>query len=84
MKKNNELKIAIGTLLFYMMALPCLDACSNLIQSWIAELLQKSNLRLANKAKEFPQQEEEVPQESTHVIGFQIPNESEEEYEEDY
>ena len=83
MKKNDGLKIAIGTLLFYMMVLPCLDACSNLVQSWIAELLQKSNLRLANRAKDFPQQEE-IPQENTHVIGFQIPNESEEEYEEDY
>ena len=84
MKKNNDLKIAIGTLLFYMMALPCLDACSNLVQSWIAELLQKSNLRIANKAKDFPQQEEESPQENIHAIGFQISGESEEEYEEDY
>ena len=72
MKDNKPLLIAFGSLLFYTIGLPILDALSSAVQSHI----NVHNLKLQAEAQKIQEGLQEQP--PVHAIGFAVANEEEE------
>lgn len=68
--------VAMGAVAFFVAGVPILDAFG----SWISNVFNLKSVKLNKQASEVMATQEEEPQENTHVIGFQIPSEEEEEY----
>lgn len=83
-KPINPLLVAGGTLLFYMCAIPIADAFSTWVQTAIGAKVAKIQYVLAQDQQETEEIADRINgSEPVHAIGFQIPSESEEYYEED-
>lgn len=68
--------IAMGAVAFFVAGVPILDAFG----SWMSNVFNLKSVKLNKQASEVMGNQEEEVQENTHVIGFQIPSEEEEEY----
>lgn len=83
-KSINPLLVAGGTLLFYMCVIPIADAFSTWVQTAIGAKVAKIQYMVAQDQQETEEIADRINGTGpVHVIGFQVPSESEEYYEED-
>lgn len=68
-RTNHPLLIAMGSLLFYTIAIPILDSASTYIQNQF----NLRNVRLQAEAQQIQEELQEQP--PVHAVGFQIPTE---------
>lgn len=82
-RKSNALFVAIGTLVFYMAALPIIDAASTFVQTFINSKTVKLQYTLAQDQEEISEIADRVNSNGpVQAIGFQIDSGSCEQYEE--
>lgn len=83
-KSINPLLVAGGTLLFYMCVIPIADAFSTWVQTAIGAKVAKIQYVLAQDQQETEEIADRINGSGpVHAIGFAVPSESEEYYEED-
>lgn len=68
--------VAMGAIVFFVAAVPALDAMGTYVANWFG----LKSVKLNHEAEEFVHEE---PCQETHAIGFTVPSEEEEEYIED-
>ena len=85
MDKNNNINHFIIGLLSGLLFIPVIEEFLNVIMAWIQVLLLKPNKIVLKGNKELSElQGNEDEYQQTNCVGFQIPNEDEEYYEDDY
>ena len=83
MNKNKNVWFYILGLLSGMLFIPVIEECINVIMSWIQVLILKPTEKVLKGNKELEKYQEPEEYQQTNCIGFQIPSNDEEYYEDE-